>query len=99
MVASWYVVIGMTKFEKRRTNPDWQGLSDWEDNNSARIIWAVDVNTIRERMTELGKSVKVSNDLILEFVTHTRRSWDMDMFKQSFLDFVILKLEEEYNES
>jgi len=89
----------MTKFEKRRTNPDWQGLSDWEDNNSARVIWAVDVASVRERMAELGKSVKVSNDLILEFVTHTRRGWDMDMFKQSLLDFVITKLEEEYNES
>jgi hypothetical protein len=89
----------MTRFEKRKQVIDWQGLSDWEDNNSARIIWAVDVASVRERMKELGKSVKVSNDLILEFVTHTRRSWDMDMFKQSFLDFVILKLEEEYNES
>jgi hypothetical protein len=88
----------MTRFEKRKQVIDWQGLSDWEDNNSARIIWAVDVASVRERMKELGKSVKVSNDLILEFVTHTRRSWDMDMFKQSFLDFVILKLEEEYNE-
>ena len=89
----------MTRFEKRKQVIDWQGLSDWEDNNSARIIWAVDVASVRERMTELGKSVKVSNDLILEFITHTRRGWDMEMFKQSFLDFVIMKLEEEYNES
>ena len=89
----------MTKFEKRRTNPDWQGLSDWEDNNSARVIWAVDAASVRERMAELGKSVKVSNDLILEFVTHTRRGWDMEMFKHSFLDFVIMKLEEDYGEN
>ena len=88
----------MTRFEKRKQVIDWQGLSDWEDNNSARIIWAVDVASVRERMTELGKSIKVSNDLILEFVTHTRRSWDMEMFKQSFLDFVIIKLEEDYGE-
>ena len=89
----------MTRFEKRKQVIDWQGLSDWEDNNSARIIWAVDVASVRERMTELGKSIKVSNDLILEFVTHTRRSWDMEMFKQSFLDFVIMKLEEDYGEN
>ena len=89
----------MTRFEKRKQVIDWQGLSDWEDNNSARIIWAVDVASVRERMKELGKSVKVSNDLILEFVTHTRRSWDMDMFKKSFLDFVIMKLEEDYGEN
>ena len=89
----------MTRFEKRKKVIDWQGLSDWEDKNSARIIWAVDVASVRERMKELGKSVKVSNDLILEFVTHTRRGWDMEMFKQSFLDFVIMKLEEDYGEN
>lgn len=76
---------------------NWDTLLEWEDNNNARVIWAVDIDLVRQRMSELNKNFSVSDDLILEFVTHTRRGWDMELFKQAFLDFVITKLEEEQN--
>jgi hypothetical protein len=85
----------MTKFESKKKKPDWDSISTWEDANNALVMWVLTPNCIRERMTETGKSFKVSNEMIYEFCYQSRRGWDMEAFKNSFKDFVIENLEEE----
>ena len=89
----------MTKFESKRINPDWDAILQWEDKNNGRVMWVVTSDCIRERMKETNQDFKVSKDLILEFITHSRRGWDMEAFKNAFKDFVIQNLKEEINES
>ncbi len=85
----------MTRFESRKINPNWDAIVEWEDNNDARVMWAITDSCIRERMTETNQDFKVSKSLILEFITHSRRGWDMEAFKNAFKDFVIERLKEE----
>ena len=85
----------MTRFDKRRIKPNWESLSKWEDDNQSLVICAVTTDCIRQRMTEINQEFAVRDSLIYEFIYHTRRGWDMEMFKNMFKDFVIEKLKEE----
>ena len=74
---------------------NWETLSKWEDDNESLVIWVVTTDCIRDRMRELDLEVKATDDLIYEYMYHTRRGWEMNEIKNMFKDFVIQKLKEE----
>ena len=86
----------MTRWDTKKRKPNWHDIVKWEDDNKALVMWICTVDCIKERAKEKNKNLQANYDQIHEFIYHSRRGWDMEQFKNSFKDFVIELLEDNY---